>query len=105
NACADGNERHRHAPRVFHSPRAGAWTIFADFCLSTSYATPRRGIVADTSSRPTGDIMTPGITASELAAPQPDPAEDAFFAAQATTRDRLPDPRPLLENLTRCIIE
>lgn len=49
--------------------------------------------------------MTPGLTASDLAAPQPDLAEDAFFAAQTSTRDQLPDPLPLLENLTRCVIE
>lgn len=35
----------------------------------------------------------------------PDPATDEFFAPQSTARDQLPDPRPLLENLTRCIIE
>ncbi len=31
-------------------------------------------------------------------------AED-FFAHQPTESARLPDPRPLLENLTRCVIE
>lgn len=49
--------------------------------------------------------MTTGITASPIAPPQPDPAQDAFFAPQESTRDQLPDPRPLLENLTRCVIE
>lgn len=56
--------------------------------------------------------MTPGRTASNTALLKPDPAhlkpdpaEDTFFAAQESTRDQLPDPRPLLENLTRCVIE
>lgn len=49
--------------------------------------------------------MTPGLTASDFSAPGPDPAEDVFFAAQTSTRDQLPDPLPLLENLTRCVIE
>ncbi|HRN28373.1 MAG TPA: Rv3235 family protein [Terrimesophilobacter sp.] len=49
--------------------------------------------------------MTPGLTAATLAPPSPDLDEDAFFAAQASSRDQLPDPRPLLENLTRCVIE
>ena len=30
---------------------------------------------------------------------------DDFFAQQPTESVRLPDPRPLLENLTRCVIE
>jgi Family of unknown function (DUF6459) len=30
---------------------------------------------------------------------------DDFFAQQPTESERLPDPRPLLENLTRCVIE
>ncbi|NQX14261.1 3-hydroxyacyl-CoA dehydrogenase [Microbacteriaceae bacterium VKM Ac-2855] len=37
--------------------------------------------------------------------PEPDPIEDALFAPQRTGRAELPDPRPLLENLTRCVIE
>lgn len=49
--------------------------------------------------------MTPGTATSLTAPAQPNPAEDAFFAAQESTRDQLPDPRPLLENLTRCVIE
>lgn len=30
---------------------------------------------------------------------------DDFFGAQPTSTSRLPDPTPLLENLTRCVIE
>ena len=30
---------------------------------------------------------------------------DEFFGHQPSTREALPDPRPLLENLTRCVIE
>jgi hypothetical protein len=30
---------------------------------------------------------------------------DDFFAQQPTESEHLPDPRPLLENLTRCVIE
>ena len=30
---------------------------------------------------------------------------DEFFGHQPATRDDLPDPQPLLENLTRCVIE
>lgn len=53
----------------------------------------------------TPGIAAPQLTAAQITAPQPDPAEDAFFATQVTTRDQLPDPQPLLENLTRCVIE
>lgn len=49
--------------------------------------------------------MTPGSPASDIAPPNPDLAEDAFFTTQSSTRDQLPDPEPLLENLTRCVIE
>ena len=31
--------------------------------------------------------------------------EDDFFGAQPASTSSLPDPRPLLENLTRCVIE
>ena len=31
--------------------------------------------------------------------------EDDFFGHQPSTRDQLPDPEPLLINLTRCVIE
>ncbi|CAN5282069.1 hypothetical protein BH11ACT2_BH11ACT2_08140 [soil metagenome] len=30
---------------------------------------------------------------------------DEFFGHQPTTRENLPDPEPLLENLTRCVVE
>jgi Family of unknown function (DUF6459) len=30
---------------------------------------------------------------------------DEFFGHQPTTRDHLPNPEPLLENLTRCVVE
>lgn len=49
--------------------------------------------------------MTPGSPASDIAPANPDPAEDAFFATQTSSRAQLPDPAPLLENLTRCVIE
>ena len=32
-------------------------------------------------------------------------AEDDFFGQQPTPTSALPDPRPLLENLTRCVVE
>ncbi|MET0724748.1 MAG: Rv3235 family protein [Leifsonia sp.] len=32
-------------------------------------------------------------------------AEDEFFGAQPTPRSSLPDPQPLLANLTRCVME
>ena len=31
--------------------------------------------------------------------------EDEFFGHQPTSTSALPDPRPLLENLTRCVVE
>lgn len=49
--------------------------------------------------------MTPGTTASALEPQDTGLDEDAFFAPQTSTREQLPDPRPLLENLTRCVIE
>src|SRR5690554_3836766 len=46
------------------------------------------------------------LSATIAVAPlHPDPATDEFFAPQSTARNELPDPRPLLENLTRCVIE
>lgn len=30
---------------------------------------------------------------------------DEFFGHQPTTRDNLPDPEPMIENLTRCVVE
>lgn len=49
--------------------------------------------------------MTAATTASAFAPQSPDLEEDAYFAPQTCSRDELPDPRPLLENLTRCVIE
>lgn len=36
---------------------------------------------------------------------RPRPPADDLFARQPSGRSDLPDPRPLLENLTRCVIE
>jgi len=33
------------------------------------------------------------------------PTDEEFFEHQPTGRERLPNPQPLLENLTRCVIE
>ena len=48
-------------------------------------------------------IASPALAA--LAPERPDPATDEFFAPQATAREQLPDPHPLLQNLSRCVIE
>jgi hypothetical protein len=40
-----------------------------------------------------------------LGATAPSYAEDEFFGVQPTRRDALPDPMPLLANLTRCVME
>jgi hypothetical protein len=36
---------------------------------------------------------------------RPSAEDEEYFDHQPTSRDRLPDPQPLLENLTRCVIE
>lgn len=52
--------------------------------------------------RPATDTVTDGATAH---APRPRFDEDEFFGHQPTSRSALPDPQPLLENLTRCVVE
>lgn len=46
--------------------------------------------------------VTDGATARALDPRRPD---DELFGPQPATRGELPDPHPLLENLTRCVIE
>lgn len=46
----------------------------------------------------TGAILPSRVTASRL-------TPDDFFGQQPTARASLPNPQPLLENLTRCVIE
>ncbi len=73
---------------------------------------PRTGVIRPVLSRGRGDMAraTPII---ELAGGR-DPVTgmlrsrihtEDFFGRQPTASDQLPDPRPLLENLTRCVIE
>lgn len=51
---------------------------------------------------PSGAHVGPALSVSvRRARRQP----DDFFSQQPTESARLPDPRPLLENLTRCVIE
>jgi hypothetical protein len=71
--------------------------------------------VTSASARAHDDDLDPG----DPAPPEPPPTRgslpsktitapfvpDEFFGAQPATRATLPDPEPLLENLTRCVIE
>ena len=54
------------------------------------------------SASPRGDSIGPELPARVLPAR---PHHDDYFAHQPTERTHLPDPQPLLENLTRCVIE
>jgi len=48
-------------------------------------------------------LPTPGALASKVIRPSFVP--DEFFGHQPTSSSELPDPSPLIENLTRCVIE
>jgi hypothetical protein len=54
-----------------------------------------------TAQAPTTDMFD-GTAARQL---EPRFAADDFFDQQPTSTQALPDPRPLIENLTRCVIE
>jgi len=52
--------------------------------------------------RPTSDLPFGGLPSKVIRSPfQP----DEFFGTQPSARSALPNPQPLLENLTRCVIE
>src|SRR6195952_2987370 len=52
----------------------------------------------------TASVKNAGLTTHERAT-RPRFDSDDFFGAQPATTALLPDPTPLLENLTRCVIE
>jgi len=49
-----------------------------------------------------GDMAADGATVRQIASRRDD---DDLFGRQPSATRELPDPRPLLENLTRCVIE
>ena len=48
---------------------------------------------------------TARVEGSTVRALEPRPGPDDLFGRQPSATGELPDPRPLLENLTRCVIE
>jgi len=56
----------------------------------------------DQSAQPSSATATDGTSARVL---RPRFDADEFFGTQPTATSSLPDPRPLLENLARCVIE
>jgi len=56
-----------------------------------------------TTSERTGDILASRIRPANRERPTVE--DEEYFDPQPTSRDRLPNPLPLLENLTRCVIE
>jgi len=53
--------------------------------------------------RPASAKATAGTLPSKVI--RATPTDEEYFEHQPTGRDRLPHPQPLLENLTRCVIE
>jgi hypothetical protein len=51
---------------------------------------------------PTRDLQFGGLASKVIRSPF---QADEFFGTQPATRSTLPSPQPLLENLTRCVIE
>ena len=82
----DLDTRMRHVPRCCRHPFGGRQIIRGD--RGDGWATWRLPTVV----RGAADRLTPSI-------------DDEFFGRQPSATRELPDPRPLLENLTRCVIE
>ena len=70
-------------------------------------ATPLSGGIdaASEQAEPEYQPSFPRIDGTIVRAVRPKFTSEDFFGHQPSPRSALPDPRPLLENLTRCVIE
>jgi hypothetical protein len=66
--------------------------------MSTALPAPRPEDIAGVEILPVREILPSKPIRARF-------VPDEFFGHQPTSREALPDPKPLLENLTRCVIE